>query len=185
MSYMDEFFPVLSNIDGRNEFERLIYGDVGVVRIGRPVILRRLSNRHCACWDGLTGGPVNYCSYCKGEGYEFTEETDMMFVTDGVTPMYKAGVFGGGQYPLDRWGQSDASKATAFCSWKLFQDYERYTFKTQKRYDKLLLLKVDGEGEQVFPQIITEQFKIINVVPRFGEMGKVEFIELNMEKEDL
>src|ERR1035437_2634111 len=87
MSYMDEFFPVLSNIDGRNEFERLIYGDVGVVRIGRPVILRRLSNCHCACWDGVTGGPISYCSYCKGEGYEFTEETDMMFVTDGVTPI--------------------------------------------------------------------------------------------------
>ena len=48
-----------------------------------------------------------------------------------------------------------------------------------------MLLKVDGEGEQVFPQIVTEQFKIINVVPRFGEMGKVEFVELNMEKEDL
>jgi len=185
MAYFDEFFPVLSNIDGRTEFERLLYGDVGVVRIGRPVILRRLSDRHCACWDPVTGGSVNYCSYCLGEGYEFTEERDLMFVTDGTTPMYKPGVFGGGQYPLDRWGQSDASKATGFCSWSLFPNYERYTYKLQKRYDKILLLKVDGEGEEVFPQVITEQFKILNVTPRHGEMGKVEFIELNMEKEDL
>lgn len=185
MGYLDDLFPTVSNIDGRSEFEKFIYGDIGLVGIGRPVVLRRLSDVVCACWDGLTGGPVNYCSYCQGEGYQFTEETDKMYVADGTSPLYKPGAFGGGQYPLDRWGQSDPSKATAYSSWSLFPDYERYTYKQQKRYDKLLLLKVDGEGHEVFPSVITAKYKVVNVVPRHGDGGKVEYIELALEKEDL
>lgn len=185
MGYLDNLYPVLANIDGREEFEKTLYGDVGSPGIGRPFILRRLSDVHCACWDALTGGPIAYCSYCNGEGYQYTEEEDVMFYVDGIAPMYKPGVFGGGQYPLDAWGQTDASKATGYCSWSLFPDYERYTYKTQKRYDKVLMLKVDGDGNEVYPQVITGQFKIMNCIPRHGEFGKVEYVELNLEKEDL
>jgi hypothetical protein len=67
-----EFYPTLPNIDLRAEFERLLNGDVGVVGIGRPVILRRLTNDKCECWDSGKGGPIAYCSYCMGKGFTFT-----------------------------------------------------------------------------------------------------------------
>ncbi len=96
MGYLDEMYPSTPNIDGRGEFERLLRGDIGVVRIGRDVILRRVSNVHCACWDGLTGGPIACCSYCNGEGYHYTEEEIVALIADGVAPMYKPGVLGSG-----------------------------------------------------------------------------------------
>lgn len=68
-NYDTEFYPQLPNIDGREEFERLLRGDVGVVSIGRPVIFRRMLDSHCACWDEKTGGPVAYCSYCRVEAH--------------------------------------------------------------------------------------------------------------------
>jgi hypothetical protein len=70
---MADFYPKLTNLDGRAEFERLLRGDIGLAPIGRQVILRRLTNEHCACWDEKSGGPIAFCSYCDGEGFTFTE----------------------------------------------------------------------------------------------------------------
>src|SRR5581483_8525537 len=84
-----EFYPTLPNISLRDEFERLLRGDVGVVGIGRPVILRRLTNDKCGCWDDKTGGPLYYCSYCLGEGFTFTEERDLAYIADGTAPLLR------------------------------------------------------------------------------------------------
>lgn len=45
--YDESFYPSVPNIDGRAEFERLLRGDVGLPRIGRPVLLRLLTDTHC------------------------------------------------------------------------------------------------------------------------------------------
>ena len=42
-NYRDSFYPTVSNIDGRSEFEKLLYGDVGLVGIGRKAVLRRMT----------------------------------------------------------------------------------------------------------------------------------------------
>ncbi len=183
--FRDAFYPTVSNIDGREQFELLLHGDIGTPPIGRKAILRRMTDTPCACWDGVTGGPVYYCAYCLGEGWQFTEEEIVLFMADGTAPMYKPGVFGSGQFPLTNWGLSDPSKTTGYTSWFYFENYERYTYRTQKTFDKLLDLKVDGDGNVVYPQVITAKFKIMNVVPRHGDFGKVEFIELFLEKENV
>jgi hypothetical protein len=184
MAYLDNLYPQVPNIDGRDQFERLLRGDVGVIAIGRDAILRRMTDQNCACWDGVTGGPVAFCSYCLGEGFTFTEEMIQVFVADGTAPLYKPGVLGSGQYPWVNWGIADPSKSTGFTSWFYFPNYERYTFREQKHFDKLLLLKVDGEGATMYPQVTTAKFKVMNVIPRHGDSGKVEHIELALEKEN-
>ena len=99
-------------------------------------------------------------------------------MADGTAPLYKPGVFGSGQYPMTQWGEADPSKATGYTSWFYFPNYERYTFRQQKHYDKILDLKVDGNGDVVYPQVVTAKFKVMNVVPRHGDGGKVEHVEL-------
>jgi hypothetical protein len=41
--YRDVFYPTVSNIDGREQFELLLRGDVGMPAIGRKAILRRMT----------------------------------------------------------------------------------------------------------------------------------------------
>lgn len=180
---MSDFYPELSNIDGRAEFERILRGDVGVVGIGRPAIYRYLTDDHCACWDNVSGGPLAYCGYCLGEGFTFREKQELIYIADGVAPLYKPGVFGSGDYPMTQFGVVDPTKATGFCSWFMYPNYERYTFAERKQHDKLLLLKVDENGNCVYPQVVTAKYKIMNVIPRHGDRGKVEYVELALEKE--
>jgi len=35
----------------------------------------------------------------------------------------------------------------------------------------------------MYPQVTTAKFKVMNVIPRHGDSGKVEHIELALEKE--
>jgi hypothetical protein len=71
-----------------------------------------------------------------GEGFTFTEEQQLAYIADGTAPLYKPGMFGTGQYPLVEWGLSDPSKTTAWMSWSIFRNYERYTLREDKRYGK-------------------------------------------------
>lgn len=45
--YQDSFYPTMPNIDGRDEFERLLRGDIGLPGIGRTAILRRVTDTQC------------------------------------------------------------------------------------------------------------------------------------------
>jgi hypothetical protein len=45
MGYLDSLYPQVPNIDGRDQFERLLRGDVGVIAIGRDAILRRMTDQ--------------------------------------------------------------------------------------------------------------------------------------------
>ena len=54
-----QFYPNVSNIDGREQFERLLRGDVGVSPIGRDVILRSADGRKHLVF--VAGG------WCRGQ----------------------------------------------------------------------------------------------------------------------
>jgi hypothetical protein len=115
--FRDSFYPTIANIDGRDQFERLLRGDIGLPAIGRQAILRRMTNTPCACWDGVTGGPIYYCSYCQGEGYQFTEEDICLFMADGTAPMCKRGNFGTGQDLVFRYAPLPRLQSTAANFW--------------------------------------------------------------------
>jgi hypothetical protein len=143
----------------------IIHGRVDLVPQGREVIRRKLTDQKCtACWDEKSQGSRRPdCRYCKGEGYMFRESFVKMAFFRGMAPVYKPGVQATGQYPGSDWGYSDPDRATAFCEYTVFPDYERYTLQTNPAFDKLYELKVDSDGQTVRPIIRSGKWKVMNV----------------------
>lgn len=175
------------NIDLRQEMHHLIYGSTEVIAQGRDVVLRELTNTTCtACWDKTSGGSNNpHCIYCDGEGYMWSERIIKVFLVHGVAPIYKPGNLATGQYPQGDTGYLNTDRGTAFCEYRIFPNYERYTNDEQSRYDMIYDLKVDTSGRTVSPLVRTAKWKVLTVVPWHGDQGRVEFFELGLQKADV
>lgn len=182
-----DFFGPTQIIDMRAELHRVIFGDTGMPAQGRTVILRRMTDQKCqACFDNNTGGSNRpNCPYCKGEGYMFHETKEKMAIFAGVAPVYKPGILGTGDYPQAPYGYTDPNRATAYCEFSVFPNYERYTLQEHTNYDKLFDLKVDVNGNLAHPLIRVAKWKILGVTPIHGDNGRIEFFELGMEKENV
>lgn len=179
-----DLFGDMINIDLREEFHALLYGRVDLIAQGRPFILRKMTDTHCVCWDPVSGGSrTPNCRYCGGEQYYWTEEHHTMWMAQGVAPVYKPGFLANGQYPQSQLGYTDPNRATCYCEWHVFPNYERYTLPTNQDPDKLYALKVNPDGSEQHPNIRASKWKIMNVVPLHGDFGRVEFFELTLEKE--
>lgn len=179
-----DFYGDISNIDLREELAALLYGRVDMVPQGRPFILRKMTTTKCACWDNTSGGSKTPdCVYCGGEGYLWTETPFTMWMASGVAPIYKPGFLASGQYPQAQMGYTDPNRATVYCEYNVFPDYERYTLPDNPAPDKLYSLKIDAHGNAVTPPIRTAKWKILNVTPLHGDFGRVEFFELSCAKE--
>lgn len=177
-------FGDISAIDLREELHALLFGRVDLIAQGRPFILRQMTDTHCVCWDNTSGGSKTpNCRYCGGEAYYWTEQEFTMWMAQGVAPVYKPGFLANGQYPQAQLGYTDPNRATAYCEWNVFPNWERYTLPTNPSPDKLYALKVDGDGQKVTPIVRVSKWKIMNVVPLHGDFGRVEFFELTLEKE--
>jgi hypothetical protein len=179
-----DFFPDSPNIDLREEMHALLFGRLDLLPQGRPFILRRMTDTKCVCWDLSSGGSKTpNCKYCGGEGYYWTETEFTMWMAQGVAPVYKPGFLANGQYPQEQIGYTDPNRATCYCEYTIFPDYERYTLPTNPSPDKIYALKVDANGNKQIPIVRTGKWKILNVVPLHGDFGRVEFFELTAEKE--
>jgi hypothetical protein len=179
------FYPDSSNIDLREEMHAVLYGRSDVVPQGRKVALREVTNTTCSCWDGLNGGPIQDCPYCKGVGYQFRERLLTVFIARGVAPVYKPGYLGTGDFPLNPYGYDDPNRATGFADYKAFPNYERYTIQTHKSMDRILELKVKEEGGLSYPLTYTAEWKLVNLIPFFGDNGRIEYFELGLAKENV
>jgi len=186
----DRISPYVSTSDLREAMHTVIFGSVDFIGQGRPVILRELTDTVCpGCWSKNDGNSrISNCIYCQGEGYQFRERMATMVLFAGIAPVYKAGIFGTGQYPEAGFGYTDPVKATIYCEWNVFPNYERYTLPNNSSPDKLFEVKVDRFGNAVYDAttkqpIRTAKWKILSVTPMFGDHGRVEFIELSCEKE--
>jgi len=128
-----------------------------------------LTNTTCqACWDKTAGGPNNpHCKYCDGEGYMWSERIIKICFFRGVAPIYKPGTLATGQYPQTDAGYLATDRATAFCEYKIFPNYERDPGDQQARYDMLYELKVDANGRTVSPLVRTARWAILSA--RLGE----------------
>ena len=122
-----------------------------------------LTNTTCtACWDKTSGGSNNpHCRYCDGEGYMWSERIIKMCFFRGVAPVYKPGNLATGQYPQGDMGYVSSDRATVFCEYSVFPNYERYTNDQQTRYDMLYELKVAASGRTVSPLIRTAKWEIL------------------------
>lgn len=173
-----------TNIDLREEMHALLYGRADFIPQGRPFILRVLSDTHCVCWDNTSGGSrTPNCRYCGGEGYLWSEGEFIMWMAQGIAPIYKPGFLANGQYPQAQIGYTDPNRATCYCEYTVFPNYERYTFPANQAPDKLYALKVNDDGSKHVPIVRLSKWKILNVVPLHGDYGRVEFFELSLDKE--
>jgi hypothetical protein len=195
---MDFYSNISNTIDLREEMHAVLHGRADITAQGRQVILRRISDNTCpACWNETTAGSSRpNCPYCKGEGYQFHETSEIMAIFRGVTPVYKPGVLATGEYPQSSMGYTDENRGTGYVEVfredgsQVYPDYERYTFQTHKSYDKLYELKVDPDGDlardsKTGRYIRCLKWKVLSVIPIYGDNGRVEFFELAMEKENV
>ena len=60
-----------------------------------------------------------------------------MIVFRGVAPVYKPGNLATGQYPQSDFGYVEPDKATVYCEYWVFPDYEKFTNDSMERYDML------------------------------------------------
>lgn len=184
-----DFFDInnSTNIDLREEIHKVIYGSSTITPQGKDVLVRRLTDQVCTgCWNPNTGGPsITNCSYCDGEGYVFSETIEKMFIAKGVAPIYKPGVLGTGIFPQSAYGFTDPNKATAYCEWSVFPNYERYTVPLHKSFDKIYELKVDGTGKTIKPLVRAGKWYVFSLTPMFGDYGRVEYIEVGLSKINL
>ena len=81
---MDFFSNISANIDLREELHDVIHGSAELSGQGQPLILRRMTDTNCVCWDPKAAGSSRpNCPYCKGEGWEFTETLEIAAIYRG------------------------------------------------------------------------------------------------------
>ena len=182
--------PFISVSDLRTEIHAVIFGSINVPAQGRPVVLRELTDTTCpACWSKDDGNSRRAnCTYCQGEGYQFTERLVTMVLFQGVAPIYKPAILGSGKYPEGGYGYTDPERVTIYCEWNIWPNYERYTLPANSAPNKLFEVKIDANGNAVFDPttrqpIRAAKWKVLSVTPMFGDGGRVEFFELGAEKE--
>lgn len=183
---MHSYYPEQMGFDLREDLHRLLHGDYNGVGIGRPVILRQVTDTPCVCFNTKTDPGNPHCHYCQGEGYQFREKL--------VERAYIARSFGsvlGGSTQISQqsavasYGITDPHKAVAYVEWNVYQDYGRYVEAENKVPDKLYELEVDSSGGRVHPLHRVAKWKVKSVVPHHGDNGRVELIELGLEKENV
>jgi hypothetical protein len=180
----NNFYPQTNNIDLREEFSAVLRGRIDLIPQGRYVNYRKLSDTPCICFDTLTGSGVDGCPYCSGEGFPWYLTQELFYIARGVAPIYKPGFLATGQYPQTSYGYTDPNRATAYCEYTVYPDYERYINGTKKNFDKLYELKVGNDGGLFYPVTQTDKWKIMALTPLHGDNGRIEFFEIALEKED-
>lgn len=179
------FYPDSQNIDLRDEFASFLFGDVENPGIGRPILLRRIRDEKCVCWDEPTGSPDPVCKYCQGEGYQFEETQELAYIARNFGSVQNPSSVIIRQNFLQAYGFTDEQRALAFVQHTVFPNYERYLLPDHPTYDKLYELKVDSNGALFYPVTRVAKWKIRSVTPHHGDFGRVEFAELGLEKENL
>ena len=180
-----DFYPEMATFDVREEIHNILFGDYSKPGIGQPVLLRRIKNQRCACFDDPTGSPGTDCTFCEGEGYLWLETPAVMRIAKNFGSVIGSSVSIPQTNVLASAGVIDDSRAVAWCEYDVFPDYERYLIPSHPTYDKLYELKVDDEGEVIVPHIRVRKWKMKSVTPIQGQNGRIEFFECGLSTESL
>ena len=63
------FYPEPQTFDLRDEFHDSLFGTLIEPGIGQAVLLRRLRDQVCVCWDGITGSADAACRARLRQGH--------------------------------------------------------------------------------------------------------------------
>jgi hypothetical protein len=177
-----EWYPQNRIFDLREELRTMLYGDQDNPGIGQQVLIRRLLDRHCACWDGLRGSPKPDCRYCQGEGWQFIETANVVYIARNFGSVLNPSSVIMRQQVLAPYGLTDENRALGFAEFDVFPNYERYLKPEHPSYDKVYELKVDADGELIQPVIRTAKWKISSITTHRGDNGAPQYHELGLEK---
>lgn len=179
-----EYFPDnLVGVDLRDHLNTFLYGGLGEPPKGRPVIFRKMTDTPCVCFNTKTDSGNPHCRYCQGEGYQFHEEkVDRVYIARSFGSVLGSATQISQQSTLSGYGYTDPHKAVAYAEWSVYKNYARYERAENKVPDKLYELEVDGNGGLVHPMNRVAKWKVSAVIPHHGDLGRVEFLELGLEK---
>lgn len=176
-------YPEAQSLDLRAEFAKILYGTFDETGVGRPFLIRFLTDTFCPCWDGVSGSPDDDCTYCDGEGYQFREAVFIGFMSRNFGSVLNPATVITTQQQVAKEGITDEERSLIFFEYSVFPNYERYSIPQHKSFDKLYELKVDDNGGQVFPLLRTAKWNLRSVTPHHGDFGRVEYFECGLEKQ--
>lgn len=172
------FYPANTPFDLRDALNKVLYGSVTEPPMGQVILWRQLTDTKCACWDNSSGGPIQSCTYCQGEGYQFYESLQTVYINRQQVPKP------GSAFPLSPIGLGNIPQdVVAYSEYSMFPNYEAYTFTTKANFDKIYELKVNDDGTLVVPYIKTKKWILQNVTPYIGDYGRVEYFALGLKQQ--
>lgn len=175
-------YPEMTTFDLREQFEWLMMGNYEDPGVARPAIYRKLSNKHCKCYDAVGGSPDPNCVYCQGEGYLFHEELKMIYFAKNFGSVLGSASQIGQHGQAASYGYTDSDHCLAFMFWYDILDYERYAIPTRPAPDKLFEMKVTPGGELDPEMLRTEEWRVRSCTAHHGDNGRVEYFEIGCEK---
>lgn len=178
-----QYYPNNQVFDLREQLSDLLYGDENNPGIGQKMLVRRLSDKRCVCWDDLRGSPDSSCRYCQGEGFLWVETMNVGYIARNFGSVQNPANVIARESMVSPIGITDENRALGFFEAKAFPNYERYLIPTIPKTDKLYELKVDGNGRLVTPVLRTKKWEIRSVTPHRGDNGAVQFCELGLNSE--
>ena len=177
------FYPESRQFDLREEMDNLLFGSFENAPLGAPVIVRRILDQTCACWNGQTGSADPNCKYCQGEGYLWTEDLETAYIVRNFGGVMNPSSVITRENVVTQIGVTMENRALAYMTYRAFPNWERYIKPEHPTYDKLYELKVDEDGNLQYPLIRAAKWQIREVSPHRGDYGRVEYVELGLNKE--
>lgn len=187
------YYPELRTFDLRDELDGLLFGGWENAPIGAPVIVRRILDQRCTCYDQPPdpGSANPNCKYCQGEGYLWKEDLETAYIGRNVGSVLNPTSVISQDNSVTPIGITDDSRALAWMRYSAFPNWERYIKPEHPTYDKLYELKVDDNGEIVHTPSTADgylrvaKWEIRSFNPHRGDYSRVEFFELGLQKEIL
>lgn len=173
-------YPKASNvnieIDLREEFDNILFGEDDGVRHSQFVLIRKMRHDdngdkiYCTCMENkTTREPDPDCSYCLGEGFLWDEYWKLSFW-----------MYGSADTGLVR---KDIYQAAGIVNadYKIF--FLRYDTEIYEG-DKIIEVKLDVEGEPVLPYVREAIHKPQTLGKRRADNGRIEFIVAYCKEND-
>lgn len=182
---MYDFYPPATTFDLRDELHSFLEGDFVNPGAGQAMLIRRITDQKCVCFNDANGSPNPACRRCQGEGYMWRETLNVGYIGKNVGSVLSGASSIPNQNQTAAWGTSDENRALAYFEFDVFPNYERYMRPEHPTYDKVYELKVDEEGNLIQPVIRTAKWKIRSLTPHRGDHGRIEFFELGVDKESV
>lgn len=187
------FYPELRSFDIRDEIDDLLFGGWETPAQGATVIIRRILDQRCICFDQPPdpGSADPNCRYCLGVGFYWTEDLETAILEKNFGSVLNPSTVIAQDNAITPIGVTDDSRALAFMRYSAFPNWERYTIPENPTYDRLYELKVDDDGQLIHtPEtadglIRVADWQIRSFVPHRGDYSRVEYFELGLQKEIL